>query len=98
MKNSWIEWSWPKLGCLLHAILILGIWVLVFKFNLDVMPGKVWMGLALVWFVWLVVAVMSKRENRMRWVFVIAIGVLLLSPTISTLYTFTVWSIEGFAP
>lgn len=98
MKSLFIGWSWLKLGCLLHAILILGIWVLVFKFNLDVLPGKVWMGLAFAWPAWLVAAAMSKRENRMRWVFVIAIGVLLLSPTISTLYTFTVWSIEGFAP
>jgi hypothetical protein len=98
MKNWVLSLPWPRIACLLHALLVCGIWVLVFKFDLDVMPGKLWMVIALAWLLWLGAVVLSRRENRMRWIIVIAIGVLLLAPTIPTLYTFIVWSVEGFAP
>ncbi len=56
------------------------------------------MVLALAWFAWPFVFLVAHRENRMKWGVVVGIGALLLLPTIPTLYTFLVWSIEGFAP
>jgi hypothetical protein len=77
---------------------VCSIWVLVFEFDLDVMPGKLWMALALAWTLWLGAALLSPPESRTRWMVAIAIGIIFLAPTIPTLYTFAVWSIEGFAP
>ena len=89
---------WPMVVCLVHALLVSGIWVLVFEFDLDVMPGKLWMALAFAWVVWLGAALVSRPENRTRWMVAIGIGAFFLAPTIPTLYTFAVWSIEGCAP
>jgi hypothetical protein len=82
----------------LHAIFVCGVWILTFKFDLDVMPGKLWMATALIWPFWVGAAIASRPEYRVRWAVAVAIGMLLLTPTIPTLYTFVVWSIEGFAP
>jgi hypothetical protein len=93
-----IDLSWARLGCLLHALFICGNWVLVFKFDRDGIPGKPWTILALGWFLWLGAIALASQENRIQWIVVIAIGALLIAPTIPTLYTFIVWSVEGFAP
>jgi len=98
MKNWPTGEFLPISVCLLHAALVCGIWILVFKFDRDVMPGKLWMVLAFAWTVWVVAAVRSPPEGRRRWMLAIAIGMLVLAPAMPTLYTYTVWSIEGFAP
>ena len=97
-KNWAINLSWPRVACLLHALLVFATWVLVFKFDRDVVPGKSWMVLALGWFLWLGTFALLRQEDRIQWVIVVAIGVLLIAPTIPTLYTFVVWSVGGFAP
>ena len=93
-----INLSWARLACLLHAFLVCGNWVLVFKFDRDAIPGKPWMVLALGWFLWFFAVALADQGSRVQWIIVIAIGVLLIAPTIPTLYTFVAWSVEGFAP
>jgi hypothetical protein len=97
-KIQAIKLSWARLACLLHALLVCGNWVLVFKFDRDAIPGKPWMVLALGWFLWPCAVVFARQEKRVQWIIVITIGFLLIAPTIPTLYTFVAWSIEGFAP
>jgi hypothetical protein len=98
IKQSPISLSWPRLACLSHAFLVCAIWVLEFKFDRDVISGRPWMVLALAWFPWLTVFGLAQRVDRIQWIIVIAIGLALLTPTMPTLYTFVVWSIDGFAP
>lgn len=95
LLSRWL--SWAGAACLLHAALICGIWVLTFRFDRDVMPGKLWMGLAVAWLVWFGAFGLVRREDRARWLGTLAFGLLLLAPTVPTLYTFIVWSIEGVA-
>jgi hypothetical protein len=93
--------SWPVwliAGCLLHAILITVEWLLEFKLDLDFLPGKIWLGFALPWPLWFIGAFASPRPMRKKWVVAAAFGVLILTPTISTIYTYIGWAIGGFAP
>jgi hypothetical protein len=98
MKNWPFRFAWPLVVCDLHALIVTVIWILVFQFELDVMPGKYWMVLSLSWFLWLLSIVFAGGENRMRWIVSAGIGALILVPTFSTTYTFIVWAVEGFAP
>ena len=93
-----IDLSWARLACLLHALLICGNWVLVFKFDRDGISGKPWMVIALGWFLWPFAIALAHQGNRVQWTIVITIGVLLIAPTIPTLYTYVTWFVEGFAP
>ena len=98
MKSFISRPPWLQVTCLLHALLVTGVWIMVFKFDLDVMPGKLWMAFALLWILWLSALIFSQKEDRLRWIIGIAIGFLVLVPTISTLYTFIVCTVEGFSP
>ena len=89
---------WAIVACLLHAAIASGIWVLMFMFDVDILSGKAWMVLTLVWVVWVGAPIISPKAIKMRWTLTIAAGLLLLAPTISTLYTFIIWGIWGFAP
>jgi len=90
--------SWAEVACLLHALFASAIWFLVFTFDVNVMRGRVWMPIALTWLLWLLALVLSERERRKRWMVTIAIGVVLLIPAMPTLYTYVVWTVDGFAP
>src|SRR4030095_13986861 len=97
--KAWLSnLSWAEIACLLHALCASAIWFLLFKFDVSVMRGKAWMVLALAWFLWLLALIMSERDKRKRWMVIIAIGVVLLIPAIPTLYTYIVWTVDGFAP
>jgi hypothetical protein len=89
---------WAQLACLLHALLVCGNWVLVFKFDRDAIPGKPWMVLALGWLLWPLAIALARQGKRVQWTIVITIGALLIAPTFPTLYTYVTWFVEGFAP
>jgi hypothetical protein len=90
--------SLPRFACIVHAVIVCADWVLTFQFNLDILPGKIWLVLALAWFAWPFVLLLARREDRTQWGVAVGVGMLVLVPTIPTLYTFLVWAIEGFAP
>jgi hypothetical protein len=84
--------------CLLHAILATLLWVLVFKFGVEMISGKLWAGMTTVWLLWLLFIAFSPRKHLKMWILAVVASSLILAPTYSTLYTFLVWTIEGFAP
>jgi hypothetical protein len=47
---------------------------------------------------WLVVVALSPSRNLRKWIAAVIASSLILAPTVPTLYTFVVWTIEGFAP
>jgi hypothetical protein len=98
MRPFSLRLDWPLVVCDLHALIVTAVWILVFQFELNAMPGKYWMILSLSWFLWLMSFVISRGEDRTRWFVSAGIGALILVPTFSTTYTFVVWAIEGFAP
>lgn len=85
-------------ACLLHAILITALWVLVFGFDVEVVPGKFWGGMALIWLLWVAVGTLSPSTYRRKWMITFIASIVILAPTLPTLYAFVVWTIEGFSP
>ena len=98
MMNSLLRSPWSIGVCLAHAAAITALWILVFMLDSKLLPGRVWMVLALTWLVWLVATVVAPLEVRRKWTLTVVIGVLIQVPAIPTLYTFLVWWIKGFAP
>ena len=90
--------NWLIAGCLVHAALITCIWILVFKLDLDAVPSVVWMGLASIWPLWAVAALLSPGVMARAWIVTGVLGVVVMLPVIPTLYTFIAWSFGGFAP
>ena len=85
-------------ACIVHAIGITVSWVLVFKFDVEIVSAKIWAVIALMWLLWLVVVALSPSRNLRKWIAAVIASSLILAPTVPTLYTFVVWTIEGFAP
>jgi hypothetical protein len=86
------------LGCLAHAIAVTAEWILEFVLDLDLVPGKIWLIAALLWPLWVVPFLLSSPTMTKRWVLFGGTGLLILTPTLSTIYTYSAWAIGGFAP
>jgi hypothetical protein len=91
--------DWVAIGCVIHACCITAFWILVFEFDVDPpITGRSWMLLAFSWLAWWVVIASSRSEVRRNRAIAGLIGILILAPTISTVYSFLVWAVAGFAP
>jgi hypothetical protein len=85
-------------GAVVHALAITAIWAAMFYADIAVLSGPIWLVFAWLWLTWPVSLVVARRNiGRLTVAAVVASAVILL-PTITTMYTFTVWSIGGFAP
>lgn len=89
---------WLVAACLGHALIVTVLWVLVFKFDIDLIPAKVWTVLGLAWPLWVIAVFFSPRPTVRNWVIALVAGIVILVPSIPTLYTFAAWTIGGFAP
>jgi hypothetical protein len=98
MRTESLRLDWLVVGCLIHAGLVTALWLLVFKFEVEVLSGKIWMMLAMTWLLWPICALVSPRGVWKKRAIAGFVGILILAPTIPTLYTFIVWTVEGFAP
>ena len=98
MMNSFFRSPWSIGACLAHAAAITALWIMVFMFDFNLLPGRVWMFLTLTWIVWLVAVLVAPLEARRKWILTVVVGALIQVPAIPTFYTFLVWWIEGFAP
>ena len=85
-------------SAVVHAAVVLAIWLAQFAGDLYVIPARWWLGLAWLWIVWPVLLVLHPARTTKRVLVPLAIGVVLLLPCASTIFTFTVWAVEGFAP
>jgi hypothetical protein len=71
---------------------------MMFMQDRNIVSARVWTGLAVIWLIWMAAPFLSGKEGRRGWTITVALGLGILIPTYSTLYSFAVWSIEGFAP
>ena len=85
-------------GCILHAAIVLSLWVATFPADLEVIPGKLWLALAWLWIVWPIAIALHPAFDFKQRVLPVVAGAALLAPCIPVIYTFTVWAIWGFAP
>jgi hypothetical protein len=97
-KSDMSASGWLNIACLLHAILITVLWILDFKFDIHILSAKIWLGIALMWLLWIPAAVLFRPRKLKHSLITGIAGILILMPTYSTIYTFTVWAVGGFAP
>ena len=96
MSNNSVRWLIA--ACLGHALVVTLLWILMFKFDIELIPGKIWMGLGLAWPLWVFAALLVPRGTIKTLAVALVLGIVVLIPSIPTLYTFVDWTISGFAP
>jgi hypothetical protein len=85
-------------GTVLHAALIALLWVGDFYFEVWEMPGRVWLLLSWLWLAWPILLLLHPGRSPIRVLLPTFVGLALLAPCLTTIWSFTVWSIGGFAP
>jgi hypothetical protein len=84
---------------LIHAAAMLVVWLLEIYADVSVMPARPWLMLAWGWFLWpLIFLLFPQRISPVRRLVVAIVGLAVLSPCLSTMISFTDWSLFGFAP
>ena len=96
--NSLAMRTWARVVCIAHALVVTGLWYAIVMLDKDIVKVKTWTSLACLWPIWIVSIAFPDKAQRLRWFATLVAGLLLLSPTFSTLYSFVVWSSRGFAP
>jgi hypothetical protein len=87
-----------EIACVLHAAVVGAVWFAYFKLDAPTIPANVWLLIALLWYLWLSLVALTSGEERVRWIWLLSICLLLLAPTIRTqLFCASVFK-EGFAP
>jgi hypothetical protein len=71
---------------------------MLFLLDKDVIATRVWIGMAAGWLLWFIAIGFSGRSRRLAWCVTLVVGLVVLAPTFSTLYSFAVWQLKGFAP
>ena len=89
---------WIAVGMIVHALAILAVWIVTFRFDIELMPARVWLAGAWAWLFWPLAMVLNPARFRMALLVPLGVALVLLWPCLGTIYTFTVWSITGFAP
>lgn len=87
-----------RAACLTHALVATFLWHLRIMLDNDVLPARVWTAVTLLSLPWLLAPALARSGTRLNWLWTIIAGLVILSPTYSTLYSFLAWTIEGFAP
>ena len=84
-------------GGIAHAAFVLILWVGMMRAELQILSGPEWLAFAWFW-LWPIAIVLHPARRLWRVAVPIVAGAALLVPCARTIYTFTAWSINGFAP
>ena len=98
MTMSVLPRKWPQILCVIHALVVTGIWYVMFMLDKDIVKVSTWIAVAVLWLGWIFSIALPGKTRRLRWFAVLSVCAVILSPTFSTLYSFVVWSVGGFAP
>lgn len=104
--NTQAAASWPfsrtsSILCALaatHALFILFAWLAAFVLDAPVINARVWLIVAWLWLVWVFVLIPRLKRDAKLAIWTIVICAALFVPSASTIYSFTSWAINGFAP
>jgi hypothetical protein len=80
-----------------HALLVLLVWVGWFYFNVGVVSARTWVTLCWLWLIWPMLLMLLPGRTARRVFVPLLIGIALLAPCLSTLWSFAVWTLGGFA-
>ena len=81
-----------------HALLGLATWFVTFHVQTPLIQARHWLILVWLWLLWLPVLALHPGRTLRGVLVPLGIGLLVLAPCVPTLFTFTTWSIRGFAP
>jgi len=82
----------------LHALAVVLIWVSQFAFDIALIGARAWLILAWGWLIWVFILVPLRKHAPRLVLSTLLLTAVLLTPCVTTVYTFTAWSVEGFAP
>lgn len=104
MNQQTMAWPFSRTTSILcalttaHAALILLVWIAAFVFDAQVINARVWLVGAWAWALWLFVLALRFKQDTKLIVATVAVCAALFVPSVSTIYSFTMWAIGGFAP
>jgi len=81
-----------------HAVLVLIIWFAGIVLDWPMFNARLWLIFAWLWTVWLLVLSWRAKHDAKLVLITILICVALILPSFTTIYVFTAWWIQGFAP
>jgi hypothetical protein len=87
-----------SVAAVVHALVVLLLWLGVFYAHWDLIPGRWWLLLMWLWLIWPVLLTLHPARTLRRVAVPAALGAALLGPCLPTAYAFTTWVIGGFAP
>jgi hypothetical protein len=82
---------------LAHAAIVTGLWVASMYRDVRVVSGPVWALIAWAWLVWPLLLAVSRANSSRLTLGAVAMGALIIAPTVPEIYAFTAWSVRGFA-
>jgi len=85
-------------AAIVHAFVVALLWVGEFYFDISILPGRFWLVLAWLWLIWPVVLLLHPDRSPKRVFVPCLVGLALLAPCLSTVWSFTAWAFGGFAP
>ncbi len=85
-------------GAVVHAALIAVLWGGEVYLDISVIPGRAWLIFSWLWHVWPVVLLLHPERSLLRVLVPSLIGLGLLAPCLTTIWSFTAWAVGGFAP
>jgi len=85
-------------GALWHAALVTVLWWFMIYADQKLIPVRLWFALGWAWIIWPIGMVIAwSRASRLTVASTVA-GAAVIAPAVSTIYSFTVWLVGGFAP
>jgi hypothetical protein len=87
------------IAAVVHASLVTGWWWASIYADIDIpiVNGRIWFVAAWAWLAWPIYVLARAKATRFT-VAALVFGAVVIAPAVPTIYTFTVWSIGGFAP
>lgn len=93
----WSVFSFRVIATLtvVHAFLVLVLWVSHSNTDLSMMSGQAWTLLAWVWLIWPCAMLLHPAGSLSRAFLPLFLSVLLLAPCAATVFLFTAWALEA---
>jgi hypothetical protein len=83
--------------CVVHALIVLLLWMVQSFGRMTLMPAQFWLAMAWLWLVWPLLLVLHPAGSPRRIFVPIFIGVVLIAPCMATIFLFTAWALDGTA-
>lgn len=81
-----------------HAALVTADWMAMLYWGSPFISARLWFVVGWLWLVWPVLLFVTKARSSRVAIAGVVLGAVTMLPSIPVIYSFTAWSIQGFAP